>query len=574
MNPLFIHRVIMFLAIILLGVPATVLAVQPKTGFLVVAPDRGFLGNQEIRTLFDEFKTSYSPAALVLIGRDYNGIGTEYSTYVSLALNELKQTGVREIIAIPLFLSKADPVLQKTVTHLPSYGFAGMIRWTAPMVDSYLISQILLDRVDAISRDPDQERLLLLGAGATDETNEAAMKADLERLLSYLTRYKRFKEARTVLYYDRAAPGAEQKNKAADRVVIETAAKKGRTLLALAAIGPKFDQSMALTTWLKEKFSELDVMYTGEELFPHANLLLWLKKTANAYLPASQAEIGVVIMPHGATLPWNDAVERVIEPLKSRFRVEMAYGMGDPSIMQQAISRLEQQGIRRIIFVRMYALRHHLRERIEYMLGLSETPPTTQHDDHGREEPPPPQIRSSALFATFGGYEEDPRIAQVLHERIMEVSQDPSRETAILVSHGEKSDEGNAKWLAVMQANIEQLKKDPHCVKLRAIHATTVREDWPEKREQAVAEARRMIQEGARTGRVLVIADRLYGSGPYKQFFNGLDYVLNEKGLAHPVLTGWLEEGIGRMMGALAAPLERADRSTQEALSAAKPEAN
>jgi hypothetical protein len=26
----------------------------PKTGFLVIAPDRGFLGNQEIRMVFEE----------------------------------------------------------------------------------------------------------------------------------------------------------------------------------------------------------------------------------------------------------------------------------------------------------------------------------------------------------------------------------------------------------------------------------------------------------------------------------------------------------------------------------------
>ena len=98
-----------------------------------------------------------------------------------------------------------------------------------------------------------------------------------------------------------------------------------------------------------------------------------------------------------------------------------------------------------------------------------------------------------------------------------------------------------------MRANIDRLRKDPHCAQLKGIHAATVREDWPDKRESAVADVRRLIQEGGRDGHVLVIADRLYGSGPYKKFFQGLDYRLNESGLNHPLLTEWLADGLSRL---------------------------
>lgn len=147
-------------------------------------------------------------------------------------------------------------------------------------------------------------------------------------------------------------------------------------------------------------------------------------------------------------------------------------------------------------------------------------------DDH----PVPAQVRSAALFATFGGYEEHPWIAQILHERIVEISQDPSKETVILLAHGDKAEGGNTKWLQVMQANIERLKQEPHCAKLNVIRAATAREDWPELRDKAVGEIRALIQEDAKYGRVLVIADRLYGAGPYKKLLSGLDYVLNERG--------------------------------------------
>ena len=130
-----------------------------KTGFLLVAPDRGFLGNREIEALFGAFKKSY-PSALALAGRDYNGIESGYSAYLKRAVDELKEVGVTKIVAIPLFFSPADPIFQKVVPHLPAYASGRAIRWAAPMRESPLTAQILLDRIERLSRNPEEERLV------------------------------------------------------------------------------------------------------------------------------------------------------------------------------------------------------------------------------------------------------------------------------------------------------------------------------------------------------------------------------------------------------------------------------
>jgi len=300
----------------------------------------------------------------------------------------------------------------------------------------------------------------------------------------------------------------------------------------------------------------LDVVYSGEEIFPHPNILLWLKKTANQVLPTSSNQIGVVIMPHGATQPYNDVVEQTIKPLKSRYKIEMAYGMGDAGVIQQAISRLEDQGIRQIIFVRMYALSDQMKQMTDWILGISNTPPGDHHH-HGHNLAPPSQVRSAAVFSTFGGYEENPDIAGILNERIIELSEDPSKETVILVAHGAGDDESDAKWLSVMLDHVERIKNMTKS-RFRDIKVATVREDWPKERKQAVAQLKEMIQKGNHAGRVLLISNRLYGAGPYKNLLEevglkeGADYVINRKGFApHPVLTRWLDEGIGRTIQAM-----------------------
>lgn len=542
---------LLFVLAILFWSFASVQAIQAKTGFLVVAPDRGALGNQDIKTLFEEFSMTYAPASLVFVGRDYKGVGSDYSQYVSRALSELRQAGATSVVAIPLFVSSADPILQRVKASLPAYEHGDRIDWAQAMSESYLIGQVIVDRAADLSRDPEHEQVIIVGFGATDAASEQAMQADLKTLSEYLARYRRFRESRTVVYYDQVSPMAEAKNASADAIVTQTAAKKGHALVIFATLGPKFDHMMALTSSLTRKFQDMDVVFAQDELVPHPNVLRWLNKTANAYLPAAAGEIGVVIMPHGANYLWNDAVERMVAPLKSAYQIEMAFGMGDPAIIQRAVDRLEARHIRRIVFVRLYALAHHLKDRTDYMLGLSNEPPSSGHGGHDGAGTAPQQIRSAALFASFGGYEESPEVARILHERILQLSREPDQETVLLIAHGERTDEGNAAWLSVMQAHIERLRQDPHCAQLKAIRAATVREDWPEQRDKAVNEVRTMIKEASETGRALLVADRLYGAGPYRQLFEGLDYTLNDRGLAHPALTEWVRTGIDRAVASM-----------------------
>ncbi len=539
-------------AVMMLGanwIPAD--AAPSKIGFLVVASDRGFLGNRELRSLLDEFKKSY-PATLALVGGNYSGVEGEYAAYLTRAAQELKQAGATEIVAIPLFLSEADPLLKRVMPLVPAYTGGLPVRWAPAMAHDYLIGQIVLDRVEALSEHPESERLIVVATGALDSASEKAIRADAEQLVQYVARYKHFRKAEAVVYYDREAENAEQKNAEINARLLAQMAKQGRTLLVPAFIGPKFDHAMSLTSWLDGQFKQTHVAYKPEELLPHPNALLWLKKTANRETPLTASQIGVVIMPHGSTQPWNDAVESTIQPLMEKYPIEMAYGMSDPHIIQDAVSRLEQRGIRRIVFVRMYALDHQMKPTTDYILGLTEHAPADGHGSgHGHTSVAPPQVRTATLFSTFGGYEQNQEIALVLHKRIAELSKDPGNETVLLLAHGEATDEGNDKWLAVMSQNIDRLRQDPHCAKLKTIRALTVREDWPKEREKAVAGVRATIEEASKHGRVLVIANRLYGSGPYKSMLKGLTYEINEKGLVDPVLTDWLRDGMTRITAEL-----------------------
>ncbi|HEX7125470.1 MAG TPA: hypothetical protein VF406_06770 [Thermodesulfobacteriota bacterium] len=247
-----------------------------------------------------------------------------------------------------------------------------------------------------------------------------------------------------------------------------------------------------------------DVGYDGREILPDPLVARWLRKVASRYVPVRREQLGVVVMPHGAGEYVNAPILAAVEPLRGRYNLEVAFGMAD----------------------------------VEGSMGMGH--------GHGGG---PSRVRSGALLFTVGGLGADPLVAEVLLERILEVSREPSRETVILLAHGAGSDEDDRLWLEQLAERAEQIRaRTP--VTFRAIEVATVREDRPDRRAAAVARVRRMVEEGARDGcRVLVVSNRISGPGPYRRLLSGLDYVLNDRGIApHPNLTRWMEAQIEAWM--------------------------
>ena len=518
---------------------------QPRTGFLVVAPDRGFLGNREVKILFESFAQNYR-ASLAFVEREYGGPDRSYEIFLKDSLDKLEEQNLDRVIVISLFLTQLNPVVQDIHNFLRDYKPSFVLEWAEPMVKSYLIAQILYDRIIEISKDPINERLVLMGIGPVDEASEKLLQAEYQSLLAQVNKHFSFKETKAVLYYNFLTAEKElrkKKNKEVDQIIIDSAAKKGKALLVPFVMGPKYSHRMSLVHWMNGKFEDYDIRVTKDEILPHPNVLKLIKKTANKYTPLEPEHVGVVIMPHGAQMPYNKATEAAIQPLQKKYRIEIAYGMADPWTLAEAVEKLEKQGASKIVVARMYSLGDQFKDKTDYILGLSNTEPKTRG---GRL---PPRVRSSSIFATFGGYEENNSlICEILKDRVLEISKNPEKETVLLISHGARDDKRDKRWKDVLQKHAKYIKENTQ-LPFKEIHGLTVREDWPEKHKKAVDEIRSIIQDASNNGKALIISNRLYGSGRYDEFFEGLDYEMNRKGLAlHANMTHWLDEGIRKIL--------------------------
>ncbi len=278
------------------------------------------------------------------------------------------------------------------------------------------------------------------------------------------------------------------------------------------------------------------------------------------------AGVGILIMAHGGTAEWNRAVEESVAPLRRFCPVEVAFGMADRESLQDGVSRLEESGVHRVAVVRLFVSAESFRQQTEYFLGLRSDPPEyflvhgqgghhrmepPETDTEGRathfgaplfvssrENPIQPISGSSQLILNREGLYDSSEIAAVMVSRVLDLSQDASRESVLVLAHGEGDDDLNSQWLAKLSALATQIKT---AAPFRAVRVETLREDWKEKREVAEERIRGFVTERSRDGEVIVVPFRVFGFGPYRQVLEGLDYVSDGRGiLPSPGVTNWI----------------------------------
>ena len=279
--------------------------------------------------------------------------------------------------------------------------------------------------------------------------------------------------------------------------------------------------------------------------------------TAASPDPAHSANaFGVLVMAHGGSPEWNQAVLDIVKGLK-KYEVEVAFGMADATAMQEAVKKLEARNVRKIGVVRLFVSGESWYERTEQIFGLrpgapaasTTPPPADPHAHHGAHEHAMALFRvaTNASFAlSKEGLADAEGMGTVLADRAAALSKSPTREDVLILAHGPGDDAENARWLAKLDARAGAVRSR---LPFRRVQVETLREDWPEKRVAAEARIRafaeRAIAEG---GKAIVIPYRVHGFGPYAKVLEGIDYTSDSSGLIpHPEVLKWIEQQIAQL---------------------------
>lgn len=542
------------LAVLLLVAPPTWAqpddASSADPAVLVLAPDRGFLGNEKIRDAVDAFREHAS------------NVGLAFATFEETTsnLNEALSTidSANGVVVLPLFLSTHHTLYRTARAAMPEVESG--VEWAAPLGESYLAEEVLFDRVAALSERPEQEALVVVGYGAEDtagaDSIRAALRASAERAAA---KHGLSGGGEVVVQYARSASeqASQRAMQAAAKQVRGLAQPHERVLVVPYNLGMQYTTMMSSWSWMQRPLQSIDgVVASGEGVLPHPNVERWLRRTATTHRPLSRDEVGVIAVPHGSEYNWNETMRTGLAPLTDDYRVAEAFSMVDPVVVERAVRTLEEEGFKAAVMVRIFSMESSFQEKSHYVLGLQDTFGTSIMGERF-----PERIRTHLQMTTLGGLEASPHFAKGLLDRAQAISTDPSEETVILLAHGTGSDAENAHWMENLRTMADTMRAHGGDA-FRDIKVHTWREDWPEKRKETIPEIQKMVREASQDGTALVIPARTTARGRASEYLEGLDYRYG-KGLApHPQFEAWMREqietGIDRLQMAPRSPDEMA----------------
>ena len=267
--------------------------------------------------------------------------------------------------------------------------------------------------------------------------------------------------------------------------------------------------------------------------------------------PRPSGSIGTVVVAHGGDSIWNAHVIDVARQANTGGPVEVSFLMGagaKTSRFQDAVARLEGQGVREIVVVPMLVSSHsgHY-DQIRYLAGdsvaLSEQ---MLHHLHmaGIERP-----AAKVPLRLTRAMDDAPQIARVLADRALALTRTPKVQALMIVGHGPNSAEDYAAWMKNLRPVADSVRA---WTGFRDVRVELVRDDAPAPvRAEAVRRVRELIDmQHMLTGNDVVVVPVLVSKGSVSR-----DKVPNDiKGtrsiyageplLPHPAMARWIEERV------------------------------
>jgi sirohydrochlorin cobaltochelatase len=149
---------------------------------------------------------------------------------------------------------------------------------------------------------------------------------------------------------------------------------------------------------------------------------------------------GVLVIAHGSRNPqWNHLVELVVGNIRSSLPVRVCYlDFVEGKQIEDRVRDLERLGLKRIIVIPLFITMGstHLNE-IQFALGLIQAPAIDKDIQ---------PIKTHAEIVWCPPIEDHDFAYQIISERIMNLSRNPSEEVLLLVGHGSEQPQFYEKW--------------------------------------------------------------------------------------------------------------------------------
>jgi sirohydrochlorin cobaltochelatase len=271
---------------------------------------------------------------------------------------------------------------------------------------------------------------------------------------------------------------------------------------------------------------------------------------------AGAQKVGTIVIAHGGDSIWNAHVREVAQQVKTGGPVEVSFLMGagaKTARFQDAVARLEQQGVSQIVVVPMLVSSHSGHYDQVRWLGGEEVQLTETMHHHLHMAGIDRAVTKTPIRVTKA-MDASAEVAQVLADRALALTKSPKEQALLIVGHGPNSAEDYAAWMENLRPVADSVKK---ITGFRDVRVDLVRDDAPAPvRAEAVRRVRELIElQHLVTGKEVIVVPVLVSKGSVSRSKVPNDIkgtpslYAGEPLLPHPAMARWIESRVREAAG-------------------------
>jgi sirohydrochlorin ferrochelatase len=203
---------------------------------------------------------------------------------IQAATDRLEEKGAKKIVAVPLFISSYSPIIENTAfilglrkrtktsqKELTSIKSNVEFVMTSAIDSHPLIAEILLDRASELSKNTNDETVIIVGHGPNDPGQNEKWLKEMMVLASFVKEKGNFKDVKVTTLRNDAPKEIREKATMILREMVMMASLKGNAIVI-----PHLIARGGIESGIPERLKGLDYIYNGKTLLPHENITKWI----------------------------------------------------------------------------------------------------------------------------------------------------------------------------------------------------------------------------------------------------------------------------------------------------------
>lgn len=203
---------------------------------------------------------------------------------IQAATDRLEKNGAKKIVAVPLFISSYSSIIENTAfilglrkrtktsqKELKSIKSNVEFVMTSAIDSHPLMAKILLDRASELSKNPNDETVIIIGHDPNDPGQNEKWLKEMMILASFVKEKVGFKDVKVTTLRDDAPKETREKATMILREMVMMASLKGNAIVI-----PHLIARGGIESGIPERLKGLDYIYNGKTLLPHENITKWI----------------------------------------------------------------------------------------------------------------------------------------------------------------------------------------------------------------------------------------------------------------------------------------------------------